>query len=104
MPSQNLELTQKIGIRLSQQQLRFVRLLEANAPELDEAVERELEDNPALGVKDETTEEDTRRYPVYTPPKRSEDYVFSPTDETETLYDHLLSQLSERNLTPPPAS
>ncbi len=100
MPSQNLELTQKIGIRLSQQQLRFVRLLEANAPELDEAVERELEDNPALGVKDETTEEDTRRYPVYTPPKRSEDYVFSPTDETETLYDHLLSQLSERNLTP----
>ncbi len=51
MNSQNLELTQKIGIRLSQQQLRFVRMLELNAPELDEAVERELEDNPALGVR-----------------------------------------------------
>lgn len=101
MPSQNLELTQKTGMRLSQQQLRFVRLLEANAPELDEAVERELEDNPALGVKEETTEEDTRRYPVYTPPRRqNDDYVFSPVDETENLYDQLLSQLSERELRP----
>ncbi len=101
MPSQNLELTQKIGIRLSQQQLRFVRLLEANAPELDEAVERELEDNPALGVKEETTEQDTHRYPVYIAPRsQSEDYVFSPVDDTENLYDQLLAQLSERDLSP----
>ncbi len=101
MPSQNLELTQKIGIRLSQQQLRFVRLLELNAPELDDAVERELEDNPALGIKEETTEEDTRRYPVYTlPQRRPDDYVFSPVDDTENLYDQLLVQLSERRLSP----
>lgn len=101
MSSQQLELTQKIGIRLSQQQLRFVRMLELNAPELDEAVERELEDNPALGVKEETTEEDTRRYPVYTRPQpNKEDYVFSPADNSETLYDQLLSQLSEKRLTP----
>lgn len=98
MAKQNLELTQKIGIRLSQQQLRFVRLLELNAPELDEAVERELEDNPALGIEEETTEEDTRRYPTYTRPQPREDYVFAPADETDNLYDQLLVQLSERRL------
>lgn len=99
MASQNLELTQRLTTRLSQQQLRFVRLLEANAPELDEAVERELEDNPALGVEEETSEEDTRRYPLYTPPRRAaEDTQFSPADESETLYDQLLAQLSERRL------
>lgn len=96
--AQNLELTQKIGIRLSQQQLRFTRMLELNAPELEEAVERELEDNPALGVKEETTEEDVRRYPVYSRPQPADDYVFSPPDESETLYDQLLAQLSERSL------
>ena len=56
---QNLRIEQRIGMRLSQQQLRFVKLLEFNAPELDEAVERELEDNPALDVKEEVPEEDT---------------------------------------------
>lgn len=76
-------------------------MLELNAPELDEAVERELEDNPALGIKEETTEEDTRRYPVYTlPTRRPDDYAFSPVDDTENLYDQLLVQLSERRLSP----
>ena len=99
MPSQNLEQVQKIGIRLSQQQLRFVRMLELNTPELEEVVERELEDNPALGVKEETTEEDTRRYPTYTASPRN-DYAFTPEDRSETLYDQLLAQLSERRLSP----
>lgn len=98
--SQSLELTQKMGIRLSQQQLRFVRMLEMNAPELDEAVERELEDNPALGVTEETTEEDTRRYPAYVPCQPQVDIPFSPVDESQNLYDQLLLQLSERQLTP----
>ena len=99
MNSQNLELTQKIGIRLSQQQLRFVRMLELNAPELDEAVERELEDNPALGVKSDDAEEEPARYlplPVRQAP--ADDVQFTPPDNTETLYDHLLAQLSEREL------
>lgn len=100
MPSQSLELTQKLGLRLSQQQLRFVRMLELNAPELDEAVERELEDNPALGIKEETTEEDTRRYPLYTPRQQRDDYVFTPEDRSENLYDRLLVELSEKSLTP----
>lgn len=37
-------------MRLSAQQLRFVKLLEFNAPELEDAVEREIEDNPALEI------------------------------------------------------
>ena len=49
--SQNLTLEQRQQLRLSQQQLRYVRLLEDSAPEFDEAVARELEDNPALVVK-----------------------------------------------------
>lgn len=101
MPSQNLELTQKTVQRLSQQQLRFVRLLEMNAPELEEAVDRELEDNPALGVEEETTEEDTRRYPLYVTGRQrdpADEPVFSPVDESETLYDRLLAELSEKKL------
>lgn len=101
MASQNLELTQKIGIRMSQQQLRFVRMLEMNAPELDETVERELEDNPALGVEEETTEEDRQRYPLYQLGRShtGEERVFAPADESDTLYDNLLAQLSEQKLT-----
>lgn len=87
-------------MRLSQQQLRFVKLLELNAPELDEAVERELEDNPALGVKEET-DEDTRRYPLYHNPRsEADDTPFAPVDNSDTIYDNLYDQLSERSLTP----
>lgn len=100
MSSQGLEQTQKLGIRLSQQQLRFVRMLELNAPELDETVERELEENPALGVKEETTEEDTRRYPAFIPRQSSEENIFIPVDDSENLYDELLEQLSEKRLSP----
>ncbi|MDE7180138.1 MAG: RNA polymerase factor sigma-54 [Muribaculaceae bacterium] len=102
MQSQNLELTQKTVQRLSHQQLRLVRMLEMNTPELEEAVERELEDNPALGVEEETTEEDTRRYPLYTPARNrdGDDRPFTPPDESESLYDRLLAELSEKNLSP----
>ncbi|MDE6006696.1 MAG: RNA polymerase factor sigma-54 [Muribaculaceae bacterium] len=101
MPSaQNLELTQKIGMRLTQQQLRLVRLLEMNTPELEEAVERELEDNPALGIKEETTDEDIRRYPLYAVSKESrrDEPQFTPVDDSESLYDRLLTELSEKKL------
>ncbi len=100
--AQSLKMEQRIGMRLSQQQLRFVKLLELNAPELDEAVERELEDNPALGVKEESHEDDTNRYPLFF--ARSNDDndhpAFVPADESESLYDHLYAQLPERRLPP----
>lgn len=99
--AQDLRMEQRIGMRLSQQQLRFVKLLELNAPELDEAVERELEDNPALEPKEETTEEDTRRYPLFMSSRSNDDLpAFSPADESESLYDQLNDQLAERRLDP----
>ncbi len=99
--AQSLKMEQRIGMRLSQQQLRFVKLLELNAPELDEAVERELEDNPALGVKEEVHEDDTNRYPLFFARSNDDDRpAFVPADESESLYDHLYAQLSERRLPP----
>lgn len=103
MPTQNLETRQTLAQRpiLSQQQLRYVRLLELNAPELDETVERELEENEALVEKEEVHEEDTRRYPLFSRrSSHSEDYEFAPADRTANLYDYLNTQLSERNLSP----
>lgn len=98
--AQSLKMDQRIGMRLSQQQLRFVKLLELNAPELDEAVERELEDNPALGVEEETSAEEQERYPVYyAPAAEATDNFYTPADTSESLYDHLYAQLSERRLT-----
>ena len=99
--AQNLKMEQRIGMRLSQQQLRFVKLLELNAPELDEAVERELEDNPALGVEEELPEEQETRYLYFPASDSSSDYIpFAPPDESESLYDYLNLQLSEKNLKP----
>ncbi len=46
--NQHLTQEQTLQLRLTPQQLRYVRLLEMNAAELDEAVEREMEANPAL--------------------------------------------------------
>ena len=97
--AQSLKMDQRIGMRLSQQQLRFVKLLELNAPELDEAVERELEDNPALGVVEENTRDEEERYPVYyAPAPEAPVNTFTPADDSESLYDHLYAQLSERRL------
>ena len=45
---QNIAMEQRLTQRLTQQQLRFVKMLEMNAPELDEEGEREMEANPAL--------------------------------------------------------
>ena len=45
---QNIAIEQRITQRLTQQQLRFVKMLEMSAPELDDEVQREMEANPAL--------------------------------------------------------
>ena len=59
MPSgQSLALDQRLTMRLSAQQLRFVKLLEFNAPELEDAIEREIEDNPALEVVEEAPQQE----------------------------------------------
>lgn len=106
--NQNLSIDQRIGMRLSQQQLRFVRLLELNAPELDDAVDKELEDNPALGIDTEAEETPAPGEkdlnaglpyrPAYSRYQGDGDREFTPREAQESLYDHLYRQLDERNL------
>lgn len=99
---QSLSLEQKTAIRLSAQQLRFTKLLEYTAPELEEAIERELEENPALEIDEDQPlpQEEIPRYRLYSPGNQSDEqnYDFSPPDSGETLLDALLRQLSERNM------
>lgn len=104
---QSLTLDQKLSMRLSAQQLRYVKLLEMTEPELEEAVRREQEENPALEPLDPSGEpavqagNDNRPY-QYDSRNTSQsdfpDYDFSPPDHGETLYDALRRQLSERNM------
>ncbi len=102
---QSLSLDQRLSMRLSAQQLRFVKLLEFNAPELEEAIDRELEDNPALEALEPAPAPDNE-IPAYRlnarnfSPDDFADYDFSPPDTSDSLYDHLRRQLSERNLSP----
>lgn len=99
---QNLSLEQKTVMRLSTQQLRFTKLLEYTAPELEEAIERELEENPALEIdEDQTVAEENTPYRYYqgrTQSQEDQTYDFSPADTSESLLDVLLRQLSERNM------
>lgn len=99
---QNLTLDQKLTTRLSLQQLRFVKLLELTAPELEDAVEKELEANPALeAIEPVESSEDIPHYRLNqrnSVPSDFADFEFSPPDHSESLYDSLLSQLDEKNL------
>lgn len=102
-PNQTLTLDQRLSMRLSAQQLRFVKLLELTAPELEDAIDKELEDNPALEAIDNADNGDDPlpryRYEARnTSPDDYADYDFTPADSEESLYDALLRQLSERNL------
>lgn len=104
MPSgQSLSLDQRLTMRLSAQQLRFVKLLEFNTQELEDAIEKELEDNPALEMTEESPLQDATQpfYLNHANNYSSDDwsnYDFSPADTGESLYDNLYRQLAERNL------
>lgn len=123
MPDSDLKLTQRITQRISQQQIRFVRLLEMSAPEMEEAVERELEANPALTTIDAdspaSSDKDSDgdpsegyrhpdsshinisigRYNTPRDPNADSDRpIFTPRDDSETLADVLKSQIDEHSL------
>lgn len=100
---QTLALDQRLGQYLTQQQLRYVKLLECNAQELEEAVDRELEDNPALEA--DSPEPAATPVPERYTPRRAysqepETYEFTPPDASESLYDSLYRQLPEKSLSP----
>lgn len=99
---QSIALETRTTLRLSQQQLRFVKLLEYTAPELEEAIDRELEENPALEIN-ENESPPTESIQYNQPGNRwthedSQVFDFSPADTSESLLDILLRQLSEKTL------
>lgn len=49
---QHLEQEQTMTQRLTPQQVQYVRMLEMTAPEIEEKVRREVDDNPALSAGD----------------------------------------------------
>lgn len=99
--SQNLQLDQTQRLSLSPQQIRFVKLLELNAPELEETVKKELEENVAL-EEAEPASESAPEVPIYYGPRQNssdqDTPVFTPADTEESLYDNLSAQLYERDL------
>ncbi|MCM1376841.1 MAG: RNA polymerase factor sigma-54 [Clostridium sp.] len=105
--SAGLQLEQRQRLRLSQQHLRYVKMLELNAPEFDEVVERELDDNPALESKEEETppesvQDETPYYLRYTRNESADEATTEivAVDDSDTLYDNLIRQISERNVSP----
>ena len=109
--SQNLSQEQRLTQRLTQQQLRFVKMLEMTAPELDEEVEREMEANPALEAVDAETfrESGSSISPTQTEwnssrrSASSSDSDFSDMpmpDSAPSLYDFLDAQLGQLHLDP----
>lgn len=117
---QQLKIEQRTRLRLSQQQLRFVRLLELSAPELEDAVEVALEENPALEAVDPSAASSeisnsgnnsiengqnheflpVRKYRESQSSEENREWERWVADDDFTLYDYLNDQLSERRLTP----
>lgn len=125
---QHNRLEQRIGTRLSQQQIRYVKMLELNTEELEEAVAHELADNPALeavtddekpplqltddGQEFSETSEDLRRADYANAEeiphsgfridrnRNAGNYDFTPADNSESLYDVLNRQIDVRRLKP----
>lgn len=91
--------SQRLQQRLTSQQVRFVRLLEMNEQEVEAAVERELDDNPALGRAD-TAPAESRYVPMFDPRPQPE-WTPVAADDSETLYDMLASQIGERKVPEP---
>lgn len=124
--SLRLDQEQRLVQRLSPMQVKFVKLLEMNSPEAEEAVRRELDDNPALSAGDESSdmgegtdseesfnesaeemqradyadEDDVPYYRLdarnYSPDDKGFDFI--QADTTETLYDYLSRQIDEREV------
>lgn len=128
---QQLSLTQRQALRIIPMQTRMVEMLEMNPHEIEERVEQELDDNPALerSEDEDVMEESLNRTEdgdTFTESDRSiSDYGGNADDETpyynrrarnrsaddeyyeaplvaeETLSDHLMTQLHEKeDLTP----
>lgn len=90
--------TQRLQQRLTSQQVRYVRLLEMNEQEAEAAVERELDDNPALEKAEDQQPVELRYYPAFQGRGSEPEWTPVAADDTETLYDYLERQIGERDL------
>lgn len=101
---QNIIMEQRLTQRLTQQQLRLVRMLDMSAPELDDEVDREMEANPALEAIDAESglQEPEMQWSSYRSASRqNEDYSEMPMpDAAPTLYETLETQLGQLHLKP----
>jgi RNA polymerase sigma-54 factor len=117
-----LSLSQKLQQRLSPLQMRFVRMLEMNGPEMEDEVRRELDDNPALEVADNPAsqgedtayqesaeqlqmadykdEDDMPSYRLEARNHSVNDEYYEPVAVagTGTLMDNLIAQLTETDI------
>lgn len=117
--SLNLSLVQRQQTTLAPIQLQFVRMLEMSGAEAEDEVRRALDDNPALEATDETTdlsaendfeesaeqlqladyrsEEDVPSYRLEADNRSADDERrdFVAVAPGESLYEHLMGQLSE---------
>ncbi|WP_295732298.1 RNA polymerase factor sigma-54 [uncultured Muribaculum sp.] len=119
--SLNLSLQQKMQQRLSPLQVRYGRMLEMNGPEIEDEVQRMLDDNPALDIvetpsaengPDEFTEtaedmqladyrvDDIPSYRLEAPDRSESERTYEPLapDSGQSLLDTLSSQLAEHTL------
>ncbi len=87
---------------LTPQQVQFVRLLEMNAEEVEEAAEREVDTNPALTVV-ETPESENHapspfRRQISEDSQKLRDLMFDRQTVSDSLYDTLNEQLGQLSL------
>lgn len=107
MEKQTLRQTSTLRNVITQQQMRFVNALEKNAREFDQEVDKELEENSALEAEPDPGHEELRlkesHASTYYPNLYSgtdDRPEFTPRDDSETIYDSLRTQLSERTMEP----
>lgn len=99
-------LEQKLQQRLAPLQVQFVRMLEMNAPEVEEEVRREVDDNPALEEVDtdstSTGYDEIPGYRLRANNSSADDPTFEPVIAAsgETLHEMLMRQLAEQELDP----
>lgn len=95
---------QRMQQKLAPMQVQYVRMLEMTTPEIEDAVRRAIEDNPALEVADTTNaspdNEQDLNHEDYTdkPTARNTDawiYAVATDSSEDTLTTHLEKQLSE---------
>lgn len=88
-----LQLTTRQGLQqgLSPLQMRYARMLEMTPPEIEEAVQAQLDENPALEEVTHPTHTDDTSLPHHSSRPRSRDL-------SEAYYDAMVSQAAEESL------